>query len=91
MTKVEPDGMDDNQIEQFLHCALCADEVQSGQADTGKPESMRDYAKYEFGWTKWGLQVWCIRHNANIIHIDFEGAKHKAYLSRNPENTRDGI
>tara|TARA_B100001245_G_scaffold210209_1_gene174180 strand:+ start:230 stop:505 length:276 start_codon:yes stop_codon:yes gene_type:complete len=91
MTEVEPRGMDDNHIEQFLHCKLCGDEVHSGKTDTGESESMRSYAKYELGWTKWGLQVWCIRHNANIIHIDFDGEKHKAYLSRNPKNTRDGV
>ena len=33
---------------------------------------------YDFGWTKWGLQVWCPVHNVNIIHIDFEDMSHPA-------------
>lgn len=29
-------------------------------------------------FTDVGLQVWCLRHNCNVIHIDFEGRKHPA-------------
>ena len=59
-------------IQAFLHCSLCLDE--SGD----DPYTQ----KLEFGWTKWGIQVWCREHNANIIHIDFEGAKHPGDESR---------
>jgi hypothetical protein len=66
-------------IVQFLHCKLCADEILAG-ADS----SPRDYARYSVGWTIQGLQVWCNRHDRNIMHIDFEGIKHNASLQRKP-------
>ena len=86
MTK--PINLDSNCIEQFLHCKLCSEEVHSGNTDTGQSESPRNYAKYEVGWTKWGIQIWCIRHNANILHIDFEGHTHPACLTRDPKTTK---
>ena len=61
-------------ITTFLHCRRCIEE---------KPENIspRDYAQLEVGYTKIGLQIWCRRHNINIIHIDFENLKHPANLS----------
>ena len=38
--------------------------------------------RYDVAWTKWGIQVWCPVHNANVIHIDFEGQKHIVDTSR---------
>lgn len=35
----------------------------------------REYADLEAGWTKKGFQVWCKRHELNIIHVDFMGQK----------------
>lgn len=32
----------------------------------------------QHGWTPIGFQVWCTRHNANVVHVDFEGVKHPA-------------
>ena len=52
-------------IEMFLHCKECLDDLPSG-------ESPRDYAAIEAGWTKLGLQLWCKRHEKNIIHVDLE-------------------
>lgn len=59
------------EIESFMHCGRCLSE---------KPDdiSPRDYARVNVGFTKQGLQVWCIRHNLNIVHIDFEGRQHPA-------------
>jgi hypothetical protein len=67
--------LNSNQIETYAHCALCLDEL---PADT----SPREYVRVEFGWTKFGLQVWCIRHDCNIVNIDFEGHKHPANTTR---------
>ena len=39
------------------------------------------------GFTPMGLQVWCRRHNANVLHVDFEGNKHPATTSR--DHTRE--
>lgn len=38
--------------------------------------------RYDVAWTKWGIQVWCPVHNANVIHIDFEGHTHIVDTSR---------
>jgi len=38
--------------------------------------------RYHLGWTRWGLQMWCPVHDANVCHVNFEGHKHDADLSR---------
>lgn len=65
-------------IEMFLHCALCLKE---------KPANISpmDWSRTQTGWTKLGLQVWCNRHNCNVVHIDFQGQQHPANLSRRAE------
>lgn len=56
------------EISAFLHCKLCFDEL---------PEnlSLKDYTNYDIGYTKIGIQIWCKKHNCNVIHIDFNGNK----------------
>lgn len=58
----------DNHIVQYFHCKQCLDEL---------PEdiSPKDYARFEVGWTQHGFQVRCVRHDMNVIHIDFMGQK----------------
>ena len=56
------------QITMFIHCRQCIEELPSGQS----PES---FAKNSIGWTKKGIQVWCLRHKTNVIHLDFFGQK----------------
>ncbi|MEE8538559.1 MAG: hypothetical protein V3S54_01995 [Woeseiaceae bacterium] len=51
-----------------IHCAMCCEEVPAG-------ESMQDYNWREIGFTDKGIQVWCLRHNCNILHLDFDGQK----------------
>ena len=46
-------------IDLFMHCAKCIEEQQGQQL--------------EVGWTALGLQVWCKRHDKNVVHIDFGG------------------
>ena len=60
-----------NEIELFFQCAECLKD---------RPEGMspQDYQYSSTGWTEKGLQVWCIRHEINIVHIDFEGHVHPA-------------
>jgi hypothetical protein len=67
----------DNNIVQYFHCGLCLDELPAGLSPS-------DYQQNEGGWTKDGFQVWCKRHDCNVIHMDFEGAKHPAFLERKP-------
>ena len=66
----------DNHIEMFLHCKLCLDDIPHGI-------SPKEHASISVGWTIHGFQAWCNRHEANILHVDFEGQKHKAITYRN--------
>jgi hypothetical protein len=65
----------ENEIYGFIHCSKCLKEMKVGVSDEVSP---REYAKLEVGFTKQGLQIWCKRHEVNVMHIDFEGAKHPA-------------
>lgn len=58
-----------NEIQMYTHCAICLREVPS---DT----SAAEYARLNVGLTPQGVQVWCVRHDANVMHIDFQGQKH---------------
>ncbi len=64
-------------IEQFFNCNLCLKELPEG-------ESPQSYKRYDVGWTVKGIQVWCLRHDCNVLHMDFEGAKHPATTDRLP-------
>ncbi len=59
-----------NQIKLYMHCVLCTKQ--------NLPQ------KIEAGWTPQGFQVWCLNHQCNIIHVDFEGSKHPANATRLP-------
>ena len=65
----------DNQIAMFFHCGLCTAEVPDGV-------SPQEYADNDVGFTVQGFQVWCNRHECNIIHMDFEGTQHPANTNR---------
>ena len=60
-------------IEFYLHCKKCAIELPKGV-------SPRDFQRIQLGWTKPGLQVWCVRHDVEIVHLDFLGQK-VAYIN----------
>ena len=62
------------QISAYMHCRRCLKELPDG-------ESPQSYAQLEVGFTTIGLQVWCKRHNVNVVHIDFQGQKHPANMS----------
>lgn len=80
---VERDIGNDNEISSFAHCGLCLEEFAEGDFPDMAP---RDYASLEVGFTPLGVQVWCKRHEANVMHIDFQGQKHPA----NTERKADG-
>jgi hypothetical protein len=58
-----------NEIQMYLHCAQCLRE---------KPPNVspQEWARVQAGWTTQGIQIWCVRHDKNVMHMDFEGAKH---------------
>lgn len=62
-------------ILQYIHCRLCFEELPRGK-------SMEDYSRYSIGMTKQGFQVWCRRHDCNVLHIDLQGHKHPADMTR---------
>lgn len=66
-----------NEITTFWHCGKCLEEIKSGASGSTSP---RDYARLNVGFTKLGLQVWCVRHDVNVCHVDFEGQKHPANM-----------
>lgn len=68
-----------NSILSYLHCRQCIEEVKAGAAIGMSPA---EYQQLEIGWTKPGLQVWCRRHQSNVVHIDFEGQRHPANTTR---------
>ena len=63
------------EMEGFIHCGLCLDEIPDGVSPDG-------YARFEVGFTVRGLQIWCRRHDCNVMHIDFQGVKHPANTTR---------
>lgn len=65
-------------IHQYLHCGRCLEELPDGI-------SPRDWAQNEVGMTKQGIQVWCRRHECNVVHIDFEGNRFPANVTRKLE------
>ena len=71
-----------NEIESYFHCRRCVEEWQ-GLAGVGV--SPRAYQKIQAGWTEKGLQVWCVRHEINILHIDFDGQQFRANTCCAPE------
>ena len=34
--------------------------------------NLKNFVKFEVGFTNLGIQIWCIRHNINVCHIDFD-------------------
>ena len=75
----------ENNIVQFFQCILC---IKEGIPRDELPEA---WARFSVGWTKEGIQVWCVRHKSNIIHIDFQGKKLPADMSRIATPEIDGI
>ena len=71
----ERDIPNTNEIESFLHCAECIEEM----PDDISPSNWQDN---ECGWTVLGFQVWCKRHDCNILHVDFQGIQHPANTTR---------
>ncbi len=62
-------------IELYLHCGMCLEEIPEGI-------SPQEWASLEVGWTGLGIQVWCKRHECNVVNIDFEGHQHPAEMTR---------
>ena len=68
-----------NEIKAYLYCGKCLKEYK--EKGINEQMSPKEYSKTQTGFTKYGLQVWCNRHNCNIMHMDFEGFKHPADIT----------
>ena len=71
----ERDIPNTNEIKMYLHCAICLKERPHDQ-------SPKDWSRVQAGWTELGLQVWCTRHDANMLHVDFDGTQMRANTPR---------
>ena len=60
-----------SEIHTYMHCVKCLDELPAG-------ESPKEYQWLEIGWTERGLQIWCSRHNENVLHLDLDSQKLRA-------------
>ena len=56
------------EIGMFFHCSKCLEELPGDK-------SPAEWCRINVGWTRRGFQVWCKRHEINIINIDFQGNK----------------
>lgn len=57
-----------NEIEMFFNCARCLGEMPDDV-------SAAEWARLNVGWTDNGIQVWCVRHDLNVINLTLSGAK----------------
>ena len=64
-----------NQITQHVVCSKCEEEFLNKLTDNS---SLQDYTKLDVGFTDTGIQVWCRRHDINVVHVDFEGRELRA-------------
>lgn len=46
----------------FVHCGKCIQEKPKGVSPSA-------WAQLEVGYTKEGIQVWCRRHEINVVHL----------------------
>ena len=79
------DPTNEKQIRGYMHCGLCVMEYKELRAKNDpsvKDVSPGDYQRLEIGSTPLGFQVWCRRHDVNVIHADFEGRKITANMTR---------
>ena len=66
-------------IRGYIHCGKCINDYKTDPAAIDL--SPKDYQRIQAGWTKLGLQIWCTRHDCNIVHIDFEGKQLPANIT----------
>lgn len=60
----------------YINCTMCVIEAAKGG------HHIKDWAKLTVSFTAIGLQVYCLRHEVNVIHIDFQGQKPPANNSQ---------
>ena len=57
-----------------FNCKECVHEYTDGKY--GRNKSMAEMARLSVGRTKTGIQVWCVRHDINVINCDLPDEHH---------------
>ena len=57
-----------NEIMGVMHCKKCLDEKPGGDR-----EDHAAHAQLDIGWTPEGIQVWCRRHDTNVLSLTLKG------------------
>lgn len=52
------------EITMYFNCKKCWDELPQGM-------SMQEYSRTQSGLTDTGLQVWCTRHDCEVVHLHY--------------------
>lgn len=61
-------GMKKDNISLYFHCRDCF-------KDKPKNTSMEEYSRLSVGRTDEGIQVWCRRHDKQVLHLGFDWAE----------------
>ena len=64
-----------NQISHQVVCSKCEAEFRKSRTNSG---ILQEYTKLDIGFTDIGMQVWCRRYDANVVHVNFEGNQLKS-------------
>ena len=68
------------EIVQYLHCKKCMDEL----PDDVSPQEYKDL---EVGFTEYGLEVWCLRHQERVVYLNlYDIWTLMNYLKKNNNN-----
>ena len=51
------------EIKAYFHCGKCSEEVPSDM-------SISEYSDYAVGFTSYGIEVWCNRHNERVFYFN---------------------
>jgi len=70
----------DNFVTSYAHCPRCIRDIQSGEWKRDKRYhhlrrkgiSPQAYAHIEFGYTPFGLQIRCVRHDCSLAIVDLK-------------------
>lgn len=58
-----------NSIRLYFHCSQCTKDLEASSSQ----QTLREYGRLECGLTEHGFQIWCVRHNTNVAHVDLMG------------------
>tara|TARA_A100001011_G_C13819160_1_gene638139 strand:+ start:186 stop:431 length:246 start_codon:yes stop_codon:yes gene_type:complete len=62
-------------IDSHIVCNKCIEELST---ISSTDINLKNFVKFEVGFTSFGIQIWCIRHDINVCHINFDGNQFSA-------------